>query len=105
MCREYESGDNFNPLPRKEGDVLSPKKFFDFFFISIHSLVKRETQIKNGLQERHRISIHSLVKRETQHQSCPQWLHIYFNPLPRKEGDLVQGFLKNPRKQFQSTPS
>ena len=55
------------------------------------------------------------------------YLIKHFNPLPRKEGDdpgkqgktgakgisihslvkreTVQGFLKNPQKQFQSTPS
>ena len=56
---------NFNPLPRKEGDALE-------------EIVKISENI----------SIHSLVKRET------NWLVVIinpadnFNPLPRKEGDV-----------------
>ncbi len=34
------------------------------------------------------ISIHSLVKRETQWQHEPCLYGWHFNPLPRKEGDL-----------------
>ena len=34
---------HFNPLPRKEGDSFQIKKFACQIFISIHSLVKRET--------------------------------------------------------------
>ena len=56
---------HFNPLPRKEGDDrmgLSPREGLD---ISIHSLVKRETQGNLQMEALKSISIHSLVKRET----------------------------------------
>ena len=57
---------NFNPLPRKEGDGWADIKGAAIVAISIHSLVKRETKNKchiffGSLY----ISIHSLVKRET----------------------------------------
>ena len=34
---------NFNPLPRKEGDEKTFMQLLKAMFISIHSLVKRET--------------------------------------------------------------
>ena len=96
---------NFNPLPRKEGDIDVPKKQALINFISIHSLVKRETLMVS---------------------KCPPST-AYFNPLPRKEGDRFNPANKNllgdfnplPRKEgdrkffwaaitaarFQSTPS
>ena len=55
----------FNPLPRKEGDVVGFTSIKLSFSISIHSLVKRET-IRTGDFE------------------IPE---PNFNPLPRKEGD------------------
>ena len=54
----------FNPLPRKEGDIdiiAEDKKLI----ISIHSLVKRETICAYTYSYCIAISIHSLVKRET----------------------------------------
>ena len=73
------------------------------------------------------ISIHSLVKRETKRSAQTKRDRIYFNPLPRKEGDRIYGkridfhgyFNPLPRKEgddgyycdvykylkFQSTPS
>ena len=80
-------------------------------YISIHSLVKRETSDKSAsssapfhfnplprkegdntlfdcLFAGNLISIHSLVKRETQQQIIRQPPQNYFNPLPRKEGDF-----------------
>ena len=56
---------DFNPLPRKEGDRAKIRFFHLFFSISIHSLVKRETQAQAAASLFGRISIHSLVKRET----------------------------------------
>ena len=38
-------------------------------------------------QVTHVISIHSLVKRETTFKTICQVKILYFNPLPRKEGD------------------
>ena len=56
--------------------------------ISIHSLVKRETfyDVSYRLAE-FEISIHSLVKRETTFKTAWKRKAVYFNPLPRKEGD------------------
>ena len=78
---------NFNPLPRKEGDLEAiglclvkredfnplPRKEGDETYnvikvtagISIHSLVKRETARTAKQGTGAGISIHSLVKRET----------------------------------------
>ena len=101
--------DDFNPLPRKEGDSPDVPDFAGVR-ISIHSLVKRETWAircffisknnfnplprKEGdcgncfhLQSSESISIHSLVKRETSDCLCKGYTERNFNPLPRKEGD------------------
>ena len=105
------SAKDFNPLPRKEGDGLSckgllwiryfnplPRKEGDSIVsvtvgvppISIHSLVKRETQfLVNHLDGMQSISIHSLVKRETYRMRTIPTTTAYFNPLPRKEGDWL----------------
>ena len=40
------------------------------------------------------ISIHSLVKRETQKARDTKKFFAYFNPLPRKEGDDLQALAK-----------
>ena len=59
--------EHFNPLPRKEGDVVQYTYCEDGIDISIHSLVKRETGRKFAVDAMDDgISIHSLVKRETQ---------------------------------------
>ena len=55
---------DFNPLPRKEGDCFS-----------------------DDTQASKKISIHSLVKRETAYSPVLQQAYVDFNPLPRKEGD------------------
>ena len=55
----------FNPLPRKEGDGFITIPPLASPAISIHSLVKRETNSGGGLVMQNLISIHSLVKRET----------------------------------------
>ena len=57
---------DFNPLPRKEGDLMTAiAEGTDMYIISIHSLVKRETKMLKDTMKFLRISIHSLVKRET----------------------------------------
>ena len=56
-------------------------------YISIHSLVKRETPGKQGKTGAKGISIHSLVKRETECHRSVSLHQGHFNPLPRKEGD------------------
>ena len=80
---------NFNPHPRKEGDSHASEKGYEKF-ISIHSLVKRETRFSACIFVRSAISIHSLVKRETWLLRCWFVNNINFNPLPRKEGDSYQ---------------
>ena len=119
---------NFNPLPRKEGDIegLAPlaekigisihslvkrethllqKNYTGSESISIHSLVKRETQAAWGQINSAIISIHSLVKRETANTKIRGNIISDFNPLPRKEGDIVRQKNRQRKKQFQSTPS
>ena len=66
LCQLRARQTDFNPLPRKEGDFSAFPAAFRIDFISIHSLVKRETSIDwltSGAIIL--ISIHSLVKRET----------------------------------------
>ena len=77
---------NFNPLPRKEGDWTNDI-LQNMIAISIHSLVKRETENLNQSRQQKTISIHSLVKRETQGGCSGCRSRGNFNPLPRKEGD------------------
>ena len=61
-----KAGMNFNPLPRKEGDSWTSEIIPLKSMISIHSLVKRETLLEIFYYYyRNYISIHSLVKRET----------------------------------------
>ena len=85
---------HFNPLPRKEGDRTASVPVSSFS-ISIHSLVKRETQKRARQCCSLKISIHSLVKRETSILRLPILTGYYFNPLPRKEGDITrQGIQK-----------
>ena len=58
------------------------------------------------------ISIHSLVKRETTSCNFCQMNFLYFNPLPRKEGDYIfvhnaiyhRNFNPLPRKEGDFTP-
>ena len=56
---------DFNPLPRKEGDSSNSSSVTVSTTISIHSLVKRETFDQLDDLTEQAISIHSLVKRET----------------------------------------
>ena len=79
---------NFNPLPRKEGDgeTLNATECIGGNF---NPLPRKEGDInQNGGWYRALISIHSLVKRETQVQSKKN-IARHFNPLPRKEGDAL----------------
>ena len=96
---------HFNPLPRKEGDSGIPARKGKKYFISIHSLVKRETNLLCYTFLEHAISIHSLVKRETTEMVSFNGVLLYFNPLPRKEGDcsICKKILYV--SIFQSTPS
>ena len=67
----FNHSDNFNPLPRKEGDGAMLLLETRSEKISIHSLVKRETVLPIGQQNlKALISIHSLVKRETLVEFC-----------------------------------
>ena len=60
--------ENFNPRPRKEGDI-NYNLFNWFKVISIHALAKRATtSLKTAVSARY-ISIHALAKRATVHCS------------------------------------
>ena len=85
-CRFVTDFRDFNPLPRKEGDT-NCNWIAAGNDISIHSLVKRETQTYYFTYQTNIISIHSLVKRETFRSPILPRRRLYFNPLPRKEGD------------------
>ena len=83
---------DFNPLPRKEGDFDLRCNSVCRCHISIHSLVKRETHFRLCRSKRQLfISIHSLVKRETRLLQQQRRKICNFNPLPRKEGDFDGG--------------
>ena len=90
VCGQPYTGsrNDFNPLPRKEGDRKAKRHRYRQS-ISIHSLVKRETQAGLADIASIKISIHSLVKRETNRLSIRSIWIWNFNPLPRKEGDKV----------------
>ena len=57
-----------------------------------------------GLSEKI-ISIHALAKRATRYHSITDTVYRYFNPRPRKEGDITPFLYKYSTKGFQSTPS
>ena len=73
--------------------------------ISIHALVKRATGGSLLMSYGVDISIHALVKRATSKIFYFQTNLHYFNPRPRKEGDLDQSGVLHPMRGFQSTPS
>ena len=63
--------------------------FVLFVGISIHALVKRATGgFSNSDSKTSTISIHALVKRATIPALDVSLISFYFNPRPRKEGDL-----------------
>ena len=101
---------NFNPRPRKEGDQLRLElmvkqkisihalakratmlvvKSSDDEEISIHALAKRATKYRKPFDKRVTISIHALAKRATAYRTHLFCRSLYFNPRPRKEGDIV----------------
>ena len=56
--------------------------------ISIHALVKRATKFFRLFFPSVYISIHALVKRATRQGLIRLMQNGYFNPRPRKEGDV-----------------
>ena len=64
---------NFNPRPRKEGDLGFEMSFLLPYFISIHALAKRAT------------CACIIIKVNGS----------YFNPRPRKEGDYILLYIHN----------
>ena len=103
---DLHQNENFNPLPRKEGDSHF-KKSFPVWYHNFNPLPRKEG---DHIMQRKRlqtcqISIHSLVKRETPTSPEQVQRHANFNPLPRKEGDAFRGVLCFSGTEFQSTPS
>ena len=97
-------GNYFNPLPRKEGDSPLMRGYIEQW-ISIHSLVKRETQKRCHLNHLCKISIHSLVKRETNRfPTSAITSFLNFNPLPRKEGDSANNRISSSVGDFNPLP-
>ena len=94
---------DFNPLPRKEGDKIAITHLQREAIISIHSLVKRETNLLDLIETVSAISIHSLVKRETAVVPRTYYCIDNFNPLPRKEGDGIQSIIFS-RQRFYFNP-
>ena len=72
--------------------------------ISIHALVKRATKRKLRRCTHTRISIHALVKRATAAFVVAYGGKIYFNPRPRKEGDLIYCFRRSYDNDFNPRP-
>ena len=97
--------EHFNPLPRKEGDVVQYTYCEDGIDISIHSLVKRETGRKFAVDAMDDgISIHSLVKRETSGKQLKRkGVIISIHSLVKRETSTCRYIASNPL--FQSTPS
>ena len=54
--------------------------------------------------QNHSISIHSLVKRETGFCGSVAGVPLYFNPLPRKEGDHDTNKIPLARSNFNPLP-
>ena len=79
---------HFNPLPRKEGDYFSRAASDEGKHFN--PLPRKEGDVSTliVMPEPSAISIHSLVKRETQTSRYQFQCSKHFNPLPRKEGDL-----------------
>ena len=81
-------------------------------YISIHALVKRATSPLYGCDTAISISIHALVKRATKQFTLAIRSAGYFNPRPRKEGDIeggtvvaaVDDFNPRPRKEGDRSP-
>ena len=104
MIARLTTFDYFNPLPRKEGDAGRASGGFWQSIISIHSLVKRETEIKLSAFGSKSISIHSLVKRETYLIEPPEFTaEISIHSLVKRETARNLTFSETVR--FQSTPS
>ena len=77
---------NFNPRPRKEGDIplwvsSSTQPHFN------PRPRKEGDEIAYRYYKKENISIHALVKRATAVYANSSHLLHYFNPRPRKEGD------------------
>ena len=95
---------NFNPLPRKEGDSAVFPVLPALFPISIHSLVKRETDRRSAISLAVCISIHSLVKRETESNRIFIVIHVIsIHSLVKRETSEIQTLQQS--LPFQSTPS
>ena len=61
----------------------------DTYAISIHALAKRATlYCTREIKPTYDISIHALAKRATNDRPTVKTIKSYFNPRPRKEGDL-----------------
>ena len=96
---------NFNPRPRKEGDLRQPLTSCHNRRISIHALAKRATNVILDFPEIQNISIHALAKRATDQSVYCTPNNYNFNPRPRKEGDGSIFAPTNIIQRFQSTPS
>ena len=78
----------FNPLPRKEGDEINGASV-DLEAEHFNPHPRKEVDVAPEMDATLliAISIHSLVKRETLIFIIYVISSMYFNPLPRKEGD------------------
>ena len=102
-CRFVTDFRDFNPLPRKEGDT-NCNWIAAGNDISIHSLVKRETETTAQSAGYTTISIHSLVKRETERlETYSGKLVISIHSLVKRE--TPSGQASKLTHIFQSTPS
>ena len=86
MIARLTTFDYFNPLPFKEMVARPPRATLLHNTTSIHSLVKRETEIKLSAFGSKSISIHSLVKRETYLIEPPEFTaEISIHSLVKRE--------------------
>ena len=83
----------FNPLPRKEGDILSIR--FIFYIVNFNPLPRKEgdpLNVPNAVPAS--ISIHSLVKRETTGAlGFTEHKHISIHSLVKRETGTTKNIL------------
>ena len=95
---------DFNPRPRKEGDMSIKARTLGVYKISIHALAKRATQIFPIVRPRQKISIHALAKRATGMLTVTNFINgISIHALAKRATLCLQPLPVT--NKFQSTPS
>ena len=83
----------FNSQPHKEADVFTNEKNIHSESISTHSLTRRLTSTRAGIDYTLSISTHSLTRRLTVYQIHRRNQEVNFNSQPHKEADISNTML------------